>query len=180
MGFANSNWAKNRNIATDGEGVAIGISDEFLNNYLQNLNTGNSMFGDQSGPPSQGQQNTGNSMFGGQSGPPSQRQQTVAGIYRPEDGPVGGYAMPNQTYTGYTGSREAAFGADKGRREGTGGGIAIRQEIPENELILARPDLQGGQQFQQYASTPISAPVTPIDNEAGARAQALRMQATGG
>ena len=161
MGFANSNWAMNRNSATDGEGVPIGISEEFLNNYLQNLNTGNSMFGDQSGPP-------------------SQRQQTVAGIYRPEDGPVGGYAMPNQTYTGHTGSREATSGADKGRREGTGGGIAIRQEIPENELILARPDLQGGQQFQQYASTPISAPVTPIDNEAGARAQALRMQATGG
>ena len=103
-----------------------------------------------------------------------QQRATQAGIYRPEGGPAGGYAMAPQTYTGHTGFRENRFGANKGERVGTGGGQLVTTAVPESELLLARPDLTGAKQFAQFDSTVDTSKVTPV-----VRAQALRSMGTG-
>ena len=102
--------------------------------------------------------------------PNAQPPNTQAGIYRPEGGPAGGYAMPPQTYTSHTSSMERL----DGERTGTGGGHLVTANTPESELLLARPDLTGAKQFAQFDSTVDTSKVTPV-----VRAQALRSMGTG-
>ena len=99
-----------------------------------------------------------------------QQRSTVGGIYRPEGSPAGGYAMPNPTVTPHTGYTE-----DKdGKRTGVGGGRVIRKDIPQAELIMARPDLQNVNKdvynfWQQRKSSPENfKKVTPVTNQLSA------------
>jgi hypothetical protein len=96
-------------------------------------------------------------------------------------GPVGGYVNPVQTYTGHTGYTREGNGEGVFTNTPTGGGVAIpRRDVPDEEKILGRPDLQGSgrEAFQasQFATAPQN-PQAPAPNptaEANARAQSLR------
>lgn len=99
---------------------------------------------------------------------------TTAPPYAVPEREAGGYAIPSQTYSGHTDSREAKFGAEKGRREGIGGGIAQSTYQNPATLLPARPDLRGGKQYAQFDSSVDTSRVPQRTNLAAARAQALR------
>lgn len=77
---------------------------------------------------------------------------------------LGGYVVPDQTYTGHTSSVDR--GGDKGRM-GVGGGIANPIQMrPDATSILARPDLQSAiapTQLQGAVAGSFN-PVTPVTN----------------
>lgn len=112
---------------------------------------------------------------GGQS---QQQRDTVNGIYKPKweyGDPLGGYAMGNPVLTANTG-----FTGSDGNKVGIGGGQVVRQDIPKNQLLAARPDL--AENFHevmdmdrfQYATTPTPKKVAPANTANAARSQSLR------
>ena len=77
---------------------------------------------------------------------------------------LGGYVVPDQTYTGHTSSVDR--GGDKGRM-GVGGGIANPIQMrPDATSILARPDLQSAKAPTQLKGATKGSldPVTPVTN----------------